>query len=126
MDKELRTRWIEALAGGDSPYRQGQSVLRDDEDRFCCLGVLCDLAQPEAWEQSSGLECGEEGCDCHNDSLWYHELGDMAEGAGDTVLSDAALEKLGLNTEQQQILTRLNDGGFTFQEIARIIAITII
>jgi hypothetical protein len=41
MNPEIRAQWITALRSGD--YEQGRSVLRQD-DLFCCLGVLCDLA----------------------------------------------------------------------------------
>jgi hypothetical protein len=45
MDQEVKTRWVEALHSGK--YTQGQTKLRntryDDNDSFCCLGVLCDV-----------------------------------------------------------------------------------
>lgn len=43
--KEVRKLWVEALESGK--YKQGKMRLkRTDagEDRYCCLGVLCDLA----------------------------------------------------------------------------------
>lgn len=42
VNKEIVTAWVRALRSGE--YEQGQGQLRDFEDRFCCLGVLCDLA----------------------------------------------------------------------------------
>ena len=44
----LARRWVAALRSGK--YRQGQGGLRTG-DRYCCLGVLCDLADPEGWEE---------------------------------------------------------------------------
>ena len=41
MKPEIKQRWVAALRSGH--YKQGPSALRRD-DRFCCLGVLCDLA----------------------------------------------------------------------------------
>lgn len=45
MRKSVKKAWIEALTNGE--YKQGQTQLRDvragGEDKFCCLGVLCDL-----------------------------------------------------------------------------------
>lgn len=41
MKRELRDRWVEALRSGD--YEQGQSFLRNG-NKFCCLGVLCEVA----------------------------------------------------------------------------------
>jgi hypothetical protein len=43
MNPEIRARWTAALRSGT--YRQGQAALRSVNDRFCCLGVLCDLAE---------------------------------------------------------------------------------
>jgi hypothetical protein len=42
MNPEIRARWTAALRSGE--YRQGRNYLRRN-DRFCCLGVLCDLAE---------------------------------------------------------------------------------
>lgn len=46
MDKRIKALWIGALRGGE--YAQGVGRLRSKEtDKFCCLGVLCDLASKE-------------------------------------------------------------------------------
>jgi hypothetical protein len=42
--KEFRQKWLEALRSGE--YKQGRYALRQkstDGDKFCCLGVACDL-----------------------------------------------------------------------------------
>ena len=41
MKEEVKNLWIEALRSGE--YSQTQSTL-SDEDGFCCLGVLCEVA----------------------------------------------------------------------------------
>lgn len=46
MSPELKTRWLEALRSGE--YKQGRAYLRKD-DKFCCLGVLCDLIDSTQW-----------------------------------------------------------------------------
>lgn len=45
MKQELKNKWVEALRSGD--YQQGRSVLRSHDDKFCCLGVLCDIASKD-------------------------------------------------------------------------------
>ncbi len=40
MKPEIRKQWADALVSGE--YKQGQLVLHSG-DRFCPLGVLCDL-----------------------------------------------------------------------------------
>jgi hypothetical protein len=47
MNPDIAVRWVTALRSGE--YVQGKSYLRvgnqlRDEDKFCCLGVLCELA----------------------------------------------------------------------------------
>ena len=52
MDAELRDKWVAALRSGK--YKQGQINLRSSDDRFCCLGVLADVINPENWSQLDG------------------------------------------------------------------------
>lgn len=40
-DQEIMREWVDRLRSGE--YEQGQGRLRID-DRFCCLGVLCEIA----------------------------------------------------------------------------------
>lgn len=48
-NKEAVKKWVEALRSGN--YKQGKGALRatqrinPQEDKFCCLGVACDLAE---------------------------------------------------------------------------------
>lgn len=47
--EEVRTKWVEALAG-DYYNKKGKGRLRTDgekETRYCCLGVLCDIFPKE-------------------------------------------------------------------------------
>lgn len=41
MDAEIKAKWVAALRSGE--YQQGDRQLRDG-DRYCCLGVLCEVA----------------------------------------------------------------------------------
>jgi len=44
MKPQIKEKWIAALRSGK--YKQGHAVLKqtyDDQDLYCCLGVLCDL-----------------------------------------------------------------------------------
>ena len=48
MDKEVKELWLTALRSGE--YQQGKGALvhrgqGQGQDQFCCLGVLCDLAE---------------------------------------------------------------------------------
>lgn len=41
MNADIRQRWLAALQSGK--YRQGKGLLRSQTDKYCPLGVLCDL-----------------------------------------------------------------------------------
>lgn len=50
MDFALKNQWVKALRSGN--YEQGKNLLRSKENKFCCLGVLCDLMNSQAWDES--------------------------------------------------------------------------
>lgn len=41
MNQEVKKLWVDALRSGD--YKQCKEQLRDENNKFCCLGVLCNL-----------------------------------------------------------------------------------
>lgn len=43
MNPEIKQLWLEALRSGK--YTQGKSLLRPTESTYCCLGVLCQIAE---------------------------------------------------------------------------------
>ena len=53
MEPKIKKKWLTALRSGK--YKQGRACLRSSNDEFCCLGVLCDLYDPNGWiEMKSG------------------------------------------------------------------------
>jgi hypothetical protein len=51
MLRELRDSWVSELR--DPTNLQGQIVLKQQDGRRCCLGVLCDLVEvPYSFERS--------------------------------------------------------------------------
>jgi hypothetical protein len=52
MNPEIKAKWIAALRSGK--YKQGQDGLKSG-DRFCCLGVLCEvMGIPEEHDEYEG------------------------------------------------------------------------
>ena len=43
--KEIRRKWVAALRSGE--YEQGRFSLRTSDNKYCCLGVLCEVAVKE-------------------------------------------------------------------------------
>lgn len=41
MKKNIAMKWVKALRSGK--YKQGRDRLRTENNKFCCLGVLCNL-----------------------------------------------------------------------------------
>lgn len=120
MDVQLKEQWVNALRSGD--YGQSQKILRDpeDENAYCCLGVLCDLIDPDGWSY-------------HEKFGWYWH--DPETGAArDTYLPPSTAErvfgdrygaKIPMNYKGDTKLVEvevagaiLNDNGSTFEEIA--------
>lgn len=42
-------KWSEALVSGK--YKQGDMELRTIDDKYCCLGVLCDILPDVEWQK---------------------------------------------------------------------------
>jgi hypothetical protein len=91
----VKLLWLQALLSG--AYPQGKSRLRN-QDRYCCLGVLCDVSPKGTWTTTS------------LGATFDHRL--MAPPA--TVLAWA-----GLATEDMHMLMNMNDNGRSFRKIAR-------
>jgi hypothetical protein len=47
MEAALKTKWIEALESGR--YKHSRLSLRNMAG-YCCLGVLCDIVDPNGWD----------------------------------------------------------------------------
>lgn len=45
MKNENTKKWLKALRSGK--YKQTQNKLRSVDNKFCCLGVLCDVYKKE-------------------------------------------------------------------------------
>lgn len=100
-------RWVKALRSGK--YKQGRDYLhKTGPDRFCCLGVACDLYQKAVGgltEQKSDYE------------VRYDDNG--------TSLPDPVMKWLGIKSACGSLsggnLQARNDRGTSFKQIADII-----
>ena len=124
MNPEIKAKWIEALRSGD--YQQGGGRLRGGNDQFCCLGVLCDIAA-----NSEGVDVRvtqvelDQPCDCE-----MCEKGpDYLYNGCDGYLPIEVVNWSGLGYVNPEVtvggdrrtLSYLNDGGYTFGQIAELI-----
>lgn len=101
MNPEIKAQWIEALRSGE--YKQAQKQLRTGDDRFCCLGVLCNLIPDLVWTSED-----RNGWSAHYD-----------EARSFGLLPYTLRDELGISGERVDELTELNDQqGRDFNQIA--------
>lgn len=102
MKPEIKQKWVEALRSGK--YAQGEGSLRH-QDKFCCLGVLCDVM----------------GADWATRTLNGEEI----EREDESYLREPVLEMAGLNHGTQKNLAHMNDSQCPFIQIADLIEKTL-
>jgi hypothetical protein len=113
MKAELKQKWIAALSGGQ--YQQGSGVLRDKHDRFCCLGVLCDVVDSSGWRELKPVDTCIANHEFEVEAYSYlHEANEE-----ETTLPDALQKRIGLTLSEISKLISLNDAGNDFGFIAR-------
>ena len=95
--------WVAALRSGK--YSQTTGTLRD-EVGFCCLGVACDLSDPEGWVDIGQPEFR---------FVYNREDSQLQERS---YLPPHIREQLGVNNLLEITLVEMNDNGKSFEEIA--------
>ena len=107
---ELRQEWIRRLRSGE--YEQGKGCL-NRFDRYCCLGVLCELLSEQGLVEKHK---------CPRDSAVYYRHGGFGS---QTQLPGTSNELIGLVRPDGGTtvpLTILNDDmGWTFDQIADVL-----
>lgn len=112
MNPQIKKRWVDALRSGN--YKQTTSVLRNKDEGFCCLGVLCDLVKEEIGLEWTDLRV-RPGQSIASQECW-------SIGYNRIALPSRVYEYVGFNSSEPYIngtsLTGLNDIGFSFSKIA--------
>ena len=122
MNHQIKEKWVNALRSGE--YQQGSGALHP-QDKYCCLGVLCDIYAKENdtyWQEDKDnsdysvfmgekdyppvpvmkwAEIGGERLSVNDPSVKIYD-----EDDGDWVFMSAA---------------KLNDEGYDFNQIAKLI-----
>ncbi len=102
--------WVAALRSGE--YKQTKGNLKNN-NKFCCLGVMCDL-QGREWHVDEWMD----GMRIKT----YHVNGKSRDGSTERFNEfppPAAMETVGLTRDQAGILADMNDSGATFKQIAK-------
>ena len=120
MNQTIKARWVAALRSGD--YTQGQGRLHATSasgiNSFCCLGVLCDLANKENIPLNIELHETSDGVSIlyDDDESWLPTS--VAQWSG--VDSQGTFND-GSDNQEFSTLAYLNDNGATFDHIATVI-----
>ena len=105
INQEIKQMWVEKLRSGD--YKQGTNALRNRQDEFCCLGVLCDIVHSDGWKKLENSPFRD----------YTHESGTL-DG---TFLTGTILKDVGLSEHDASNLVEINDMGDSFVDIANYI-----
>lgn len=132
MNPEVKREWLEALRSGD--YVQGDGMLKmttvDGTDpRFCCMGVLCELAVKHGVIAAAEQSIYSQGWSYDNDKAY--PTAPVLEWAGLITNPDSNWRSRPLNSRgyygppnlvgSESSLTLDNDHGKTFEDIANTI-----
>ena len=131
MNPQVKEKWIDALLSGK--YEQGNGKLRGYEG-YCCLGVLCDLyaqEQNKEWNFNGYSENSEEESPDRMD-YWYFDgeseflPASVRDWAGlsthnPQVRVDVSPEDYGDDWFYHEEIADLNDTGYTFKELSKLI-----
>lgn len=109
MDSELKAKWVEALRSGK--YKQGKDKLRTIDDRFCCLGTLCDVIDSSKWVKE---------LNCLGIEYWVYRIGEDPSEFNSSLLPFKMENELGLESHVGRLVAD-NDAGVSFEHIAKYI-----
>jgi hypothetical protein len=107
---EIMTEWTRRLESGD--YLQGRGKLQEG-DRYCCLGVLCEIAVEQGVIRRPAMVGGVVTYDNYSTA---HLPYSVAYWSGITPEG-----RLSSKVGGWEDLTQLNDNGYTFKQIAEVI-----
>lgn len=102
-------KWLQALESGE--YEQGIEELHSIDDKFCCLGVACDLFMPETRKVHGDGTCY---------SYSYCTLGAPVE-LKEILGISGSYGVIDGGWKGRSTLASMNDKGWSFLKIARFI-----
>lgn len=113
MNKEVKELWLAALRSGN--YSQGKFRLRNTNDEFCCLGVLCDIFSKQGGVGSWSIP--KEPILRSTDAINF----ETPRGSNAVVPTGEVCDWADLQTNLLTNLSAMNDMGCSFKVIAKFI-----
>ena len=113
LKSKVKAAWLTALRGNRRQVRSALKNRRNDGRMgYCCLGVLCDLAEEE------GIVFGEDSCSGNIVYEAFDDKDDTSSSFLPRVVKDWAELHANRPFAGQSSLIAMNDAGRTFKEIA--------
>lgn len=126
MNPEIKREWLEALRSDN--YAQGQGELRSANNDFCCLGVLCDLAERAGVVRSERASTQGKYINAIPPNFYTYSAGSDDRSSGGLPIAvqkwsgvDSASGMFYNSRDESDNLADVNDGGASFAEIADLI-----
>jgi hypothetical protein len=91
MNKQLRDEWVKALRSGE--YKQARKTLQHG-DAYCCLGVLCVVAEKIGFEAAKRSDYPGEGRKLQGNYLTAQPVGKYLPAGADEELVNLNDQKL--------------------------------
>jgi len=107
MRKDKAMKWVKALRSGKYKQDSDAGVLRTEDGKFCCLGVLADISR-------GGIKSGSEPF--LND---YDNNCGLISEEGFPFNNNGAAVKIEHGYREYDTLADMNDAGVSFKEIAK-------
>lgn len=105
MKRSMLNEWIKRLE--DPNAKQAIGTL-NCESGMCCLGVLCDIVDPNGWT------------DGYHKTFTYKDSS-AANYIPIKLAEDIGIGQMGSSIRTNKSLSTMNDAGSTFQDIAQIL-----
>jgi hypothetical protein len=96
VNADIKDQWLYALEFGG--YDKGKMFLRDMENQYCCIGVLCEIVDTDPWTHFP------------EDPAYRFKL-------NASFMDEVTLSKAGLTLADQSNLANINDKTETFADV---------
>ncbi len=106
LEKEFAQKWVDALKSGK--YPQGEGYLENDYGQYCCLGVACRMNHPKVDLRHKFF------IDASKDSKKNKEY--ITKSLERSM--PALLRGVDVDQSFVQKVSKMNDDGYSFDEIA--------
>lgn len=114
MKLEIKDKFVEALRSGS--YEKGKFHLRSKDGKFCANGVLCHLAQ-----LAGVVQCDDWGLAYGYDGEINILPTSVMQWAGVSTITMSLPREIALSAPEMFSVAEMNDGDFTFDEIADVL-----